>query len=91
MNLLGRMDGAQGCFDMRDQFLWFACRAWMKLDGSMDGLAPFFIGHAKDCALIHSVVLRQDVFDIRRIDVEPAGDNDIADPVLEKQVAALIN
>ena len=62
----------------------------LRLDRGMHRLAPMVVRNADDGAFGNGGMLRQHRFDVARIDVEAAGDDHLAQPVAQEQIAALI-
>ena len=60
-------------------------------DHRLDGLAPAVVGHADDRDLGHGRVLGQDLLDLGRVDVLPAGDDHVLEPVLDEEVAVVVD
>ncbi|MNT65784.1 hypothetical protein D3C72_2037910 [compost metagenome] len=63
----------------------------MELHGGVDGFAPLVVGQAEYRAFVYGGVRRQRVLDVDGIDVKAAGDDDVAQAVLQEQIAARID
>src|SRR5688500_1896867 len=63
LDRLGRLDAAQPELDQRLQLLGGARGAGLQLDHRDRRLAPFFVGHADDRAVLHRVVRPQHLLD----------------------------
>src|ERR1700722_20664801 len=66
-----------------------ACSA-ANLDSGVQGFAPFRVRNSDYRTIGHPGMTRQGSFDIARIDVEPAADNYVSQPVPNEQIAAVI-
>src|SRR3984957_7168058 len=60
-------------------------------DERLDALAPLVIGHADHRDLGHRRVLGHGLLDLGRVDVLPAGDDHVLDPVRDEQEAAVVH
>ena len=66
-------------------------RAVGRDDVRHDSLAGLVVGHPDDGRVGDTVDLAQDVLDLGRVDVEAADDDQLLDPVDQKQVAGCID
>ena len=90
LDLLRGLDAADAALDERADLPGGHVVAGVELEDGGDPLAPLVVGQADDRAVEDRGVGQQGLLDLGRVDVEPAGDDHVLEPVDDVQVAVVV-